>query len=229
MKILALIPARGGSKGIPRKNIKPLAGKPLVAWSIEEALKSRYIDKVVVSTDDEEIADVAHDWGASVPFIRPAELAQDSTPGADPALHALQKLPGHDVVLLLQPTSPLRTVEDIDSFIARGLSTDPVSMASVYPTPKNPYWMYTLGDNQQLEPIMGRLVMHRRQDMPPIYATNGALYWAKVNWLQENRNFVTHETVGFIMPAERSIDIDSPVDWALAEFLLNARPAACAA
>ena len=223
MKILALIPARGGSKGIPRKNIKPLAGKPLIAWTITEALKSCYLDEVVVSTEDAEIADVAKQWGASLPFMRPAELAQDDTPGAAPAIHALQLLPGYDVVLLLQPTSPLRTAADIDAFIEKAMDKKPQSMTSVYPTPKNPYWMYTLGDSAQLQPIMGAQTMQRRQDMPAIYAANGALYWAEKNWLTANNSFVTSETTGYIMPAERSIDLDSPVDWQLAEFLLQSR------
>ncbi len=223
MKILALIPARGGSKGIPRKNIKPLAGKPLIAWTISEALKSRYLDEVVVSTEDAEIAEVARQWGASLPFMRPKELAQDDTPGAMPAIHALQALPGYDVVLLLQPTSPLRTTADIDAFVGKALAEKPRSMTSVYPTPKNPYWMYTLGGASRLQPIMGGQTMHRRQDMPAIYAANGALYWAEKAWLNANNTFVTSETVGYIMPAERSIDLDSQVDWQLAELLLQLR------
>jgi CMP-N-acetylneuraminic acid synthetase len=223
VKILALIPARGGSKGIPRKNIKPLVGKPLIAWTITEALKSCYLDEVVVSTEDAEIADVAKQWGASLPFMRPAELAQDDTPGAAPAIHALQVLPGYDVVLLLQPTSPLRTTADIDAFIEKAMEEKPQSMTSVYPTPKNPYWMYTLGDSARLQPIMGAQTIHRRQDMPTIYAANGALYWAEKNWLAANNTFVTSETTGYVMPAERSIDLDSPVDWQLAELLLQSR------
>lgn len=223
MKILALIPARGGSKGIPRKNIKPLAGKPLIAWTISEALKSRYLDEVVVSTEDPEIADVARQWGASLPFMRPAHLAQDDTPGAAPAIHALQVLQGYDVVLLLQPTSPLRTTADIDAFVEKALSEKPQSMTSVYPTPKNPYWMYTLDAAACLQPIMGFQTMHRRQDMPVIYASNGALFWAEKAWLEANNTFVTSETTGYIMPTERSFDLDSPFDWQLAELLLQSR------
>ena len=117
MKVLGLIPARGKSKGIPRKNIKNLCGKPLIAWTIEESLKSKKLDNVVVSTDDEEIADIAQKYGADVPFMRPAELAGDSTSGIDTVLHAIDELPDFDSVLLLQPTSPLRTSTDIDSII----------------------------------------------------------------------------------------------------------------
>src|SRR5690349_11475180 len=112
MPVLGLIPARGGSKGIPRKNIKPIAGKPLIAWTIEAALAARGLDGVVVTTEDPEIAEVARAYGAEVPFLRPMELAADETPGIDPVLHALDMLPGFDAVLLLQPTSPLRTAAD---------------------------------------------------------------------------------------------------------------------
>ena len=114
-RTLALIPARGGSKGIPRKNIRLIAGKPLIAWTIEAALRSSLLDAVMVTTDDPEIAEVASRAGAQVPFLRPAALAQDDTPGIAPVLHALDMLPGYDAVLLLQPTSPLRNTADIDA------------------------------------------------------------------------------------------------------------------
>jgi N-acylneuraminate cytidylyltransferase len=113
MSLLALIPARGDSKEIPRKNIKEFCGKPLIAWAIEAAQKASGIDRIVLSTEDHEIAEVAQKWGAEVPFMRPAELAGDDTPGIEPVLHALEQLPTFDEVLLLQPTSPLRTAEDI--------------------------------------------------------------------------------------------------------------------
>lgn len=117
--VLAIIPARGGSKGVPRKNIRDVAGKPLIAWTIEAANQSLLVDRVVVSTDDQEIADTAVRWGAEVPFLRPIELAQDSTPGILPVIHMLTEiLPHYDLVVLLQPTSPLRSVEDIDGAIA---------------------------------------------------------------------------------------------------------------
>lgn len=118
-KVLAIIPARGGSKGIPKKNIKPLNGKPLIAWTIEEAKKSVYIDKLIVSTDCEEILEVAKEFGAEVPFKRPAELAQDDTPSVELILHAIDYLSGYDYITLLQPTSPLRVVKDIDQCISK--------------------------------------------------------------------------------------------------------------
>jgi CMP-N,N'-diacetyllegionaminic acid synthase len=124
MRLLALIPARGGSKGIPRKNIKPLCGKPLIGWSIDAAKKSVFIDQVFVSTEDEEVAAIASDLGAGVPFMRPKELAADDTPGIAPVMHAIDNLPEFDWVLLLQPTSPLRTAEDIDGIVRFCIEND---------------------------------------------------------------------------------------------------------
>lgn len=114
---LAIIPARGGSKGVPRKNIRNLAGKPLIAWTIEEAKKSKYINRVILSSDDNEIIEIAKNYNCEVPFVRPKNIAEDNTPGIDPVLHAIKQCPGYDYVVLLQPTSPLRTVEDIDGCI----------------------------------------------------------------------------------------------------------------
>lgn len=176
LKTLALIPARGGSKGIPRKNIKPIAGKPLIAWAIEAALRSRLLDAVVVSTEDEEIAEVARQRGAQVPFLRPPELAQSDTPGIDPVLHALEQLPEFDAVLLLQPTSPLRTTEDIDACIGLAQDMPASSMVSVSEPEKHPYWMYRLGADQHLQTLIDVPPISRRQELPPVYAMNGALY-----------------------------------------------------
>ena len=116
-KVIAIIPARGGSKGVTRKNIKCLGGKPLIAWTIQAATKSKIIDRVIVSTEDNEIADIAIEWGAEVPFMRPSELAQNDSPGMDPVFHALKLLPNYEWVFLLQPTSPLRSSKIIDSSI----------------------------------------------------------------------------------------------------------------
>jgi CMP-N,N'-diacetyllegionaminic acid synthase len=118
-KVLGLIPARGGSKGVARKNIREVRGKPLIAWTIEEARRSIYLDRLVLSSEDTEIMEIARSFGCEVPFRRPEELAADDTPGIDPVLHALRELPGFDYVALLQPTSPLRTAEDIDGCIER--------------------------------------------------------------------------------------------------------------
>lgn len=225
MSVLALIPARGGSKGIPRKNIALMAGRPLIAWTIEAALAAR-VDAVVVSTDNAEIADIARASGAAVPFMRPATLAQDDTPGLDPVLHALDELPGHDTVLLLQPTSPLRTAADIDAALALQAATCAASVVSVSAPATHPYWAYTIDSAGRMMPLIDREKAARRQDLPVVHALNGAMYIADTGWLRAGRRFVDADTRAFIMPPERSIDIDTPFDWLIAEALLMASGAA---
>lgn len=223
LKTLALIPARGGSKGIPRKNIKLLAGKPLIAWTIEAALRSRRLDDVVVSTEDEEIAEVARTWGARVPFLRPGEMARDDTPGLDPVMHAIEQLPDYGAVLLLQPTSPLRTTEDIDGCIDRALGLEAASVVSVSEPEKHPYWMFRVGVDQRLQPLVDVPLVARRQDLPSVYALNGALYYARIDWLRLHRTLVSTETVAYVMPPERSVDVDTLLDWQLVEILLTSQ------
>ncbi len=144
MTLIALIPARGGSKGIPRKNIKSFSGKPLLQWSVECALRADCFDQVVVSTDDLEIADVAKSCGADVPFLRPSELASDISPGVAPVLHALNCLPHVTDILLLQPTSPLRSTADIQNILAIRKQAGSDSAVSLTISNKHPDWMYTL-------------------------------------------------------------------------------------
>ena len=218
--VLAIIPARGGSKGVPRKNIRDVAGKPLIAWTIEEAKKSEYIDRLVVSTDNQEIADIAVQWGGDVPFMRPAELALDDTPGISPVIHMLTTVqPEYDLVVLLQPTSPLRTVEDIDGAITLMVDRNAKACVSVVEPDKSPYWMYSLNNSGKLIPLLSGDYACR-QDIPVAYALNGAVYVAESNWLVRMQTFVTDETVAFIMPKERSIDIDTNIDLILANELL---------
>ena len=221
MNLLALIPARGGSKGIPRKNVLELCGKPLIAWSIEAAQKSKYIDRLVVSTEDEEIADISRSYGADVPFIRPAELAMDDTPGIEPVLHALDLLPEFDQILLLQPTSPLRTAEDIDGIVDFCKQRNAPVAVSICEPSKHPNWMFTCSEDKRLLPFTNDPIKLNRQELPKIYSANGSLYYARTKWLEKNRVFYSTETLGYIMPTERSVDIDSPLDWKWAEFLLR--------
>ena len=224
MKLLAVIPARGGSKGIPRKNIKPLAGKPLIGWTIEAALKAQGIDRVIVSTEDKEIASVARQFGAEAPFMRPLALAQDDTPGVAPVLHAIEQLPDYDWCLLLQPTSPLRSNEDIEGIIKLGREEDTPSAVSITEVSKHPFWMYRWDDHQRLQPfIPNRPDIARRQDLPLAYVLNGALYLARTDWLIENQGFIGLETLGYVIPEERSVDLDTPMDWQWAEFLMERR------
>lgn len=218
-KVLEVIPARGGSKGVPGKNIRVVAGKPLIAWTIEEAKKSRFLDRVMLSSDDHTIIKVAREWGAEVPFVRPSELAQDNTPGVDPVLHAIREVPGYDYVVLLQPTSPLRTADDIDGCIEACLSSGVPSCVSVTVPDKSPYWMYTLTSGKRMKPVMAGETYSCRQSLPSVYALNGAVYVAEVKWLEEHKTFLTDETIAFEMPREHSLDIDTELDLRLFEFL----------
>jgi len=219
LSILALIPARANSKGIPRKNIRPFCGRPLLQWSIDAALAADCVDHVVVSTDDPEIAEVAQAGGAEVPFLRPAELATDTAPGIAPVLHALEQLAQMNDVLLLQPTSPLRTSADIEAIVALREQAGSESAVSITPSAKHPAWMYSLCENQWLEPLIPLDGAHCRQQLPPAYVLNGALYLASRNFLLREKSFIRHDTVAYVMPAERSVDIDNQLDWTWAEFL----------
>lgn len=222
-RVLAIIPARGGSKGIPRKNIIDLAGKPLIAWSIIEAKKSIFIDHLIVSSEDEEIIKVANEWGADVPFVRPAELARDDTPAVEPVIHAIEALPGYDYVVLLQPTSPMRTAEDIDGAIRLLIERDANLCVSVCNAEESPWWMYTLGDDGRLAPLMADSDRFaRRQDLPSVYMYNGAVYVARCEWLLRERS-LTLNPLAYKMPLERSVDIDGPLDLAFASLLLSQR------
>ena len=217
-RVLGLITARGGSKGLPDKNILPADGRPLIAWTIAAALASRSIDRLVLSSDDERIIEVARSHGCEVPFRRPAELATDSASSMDVVFHALDELPGHDVVVLLQPTSPLRTADDIDAAcraIESGIAPACVSVCLVE---QSPYWMYRLDDGARMAPLLdssSRLA--RRQELPPVCIPNGAVYVADIAWLRQSRTFIAGETVAHVMPVERSLDIDTADDFAAFE------------
>ena len=221
MSLLALIPARGGSKGIPRKNIRELCGKPLIAWSIEAAQKSKYIDRIIISTDDQEIADVARSYGAEVPFMRPHTLAQDNTPGVDPVLHALEQILGYDEVLLLQPTSPLIKTEDIEGIVSFARAQEASCVVSLCESNKHPYWMYQLDESRKMLPFFQTQFSATRQELPPAFVLNGALYWAKTMWFEKKRSFFTENTLGYVMPPERSVDIDTLLDWEWVELLIK--------
>lgn len=221
-RILGLITARGGSKGIPRKNLVDLVGKPLIAWSIEAGLAS-CIDRLVVSTEDEEIAQVAKQWGCEVPFMRPMELAADDTPGMAPVLHAVELLAeGFDYVVLLQPTSPLRRPEDIDGCVAECVHSGAPACVSLKAAEHGPHWMYELDSGSRLVPFIKGDVIERRQDLPQAYALNGAVYVAEPGFLLECRTFLTSDTVGYVMPSARSLDIDEPLDLLIARALIEA-------
>jgi len=235
VSVLALVPARGGSRGIPRKNITPLAGKPLIAWTIEAARACGRIERVVVSTDEPEIADVARTCGADVPFLRPPALARDETPGIDPVLHAVRWLAleeGYrpEWVALLQPTSPLRTTDDVRGALALAEDRGAAAVISVTEAEHHPWWMKRISRDGRLlswsEPPRQAV---RRQDLPPAYALNGAVYVTRRRALQAEISLSPEPTFAYEMPPERSLDIDTPWDLRLAELILREREAHAAA
>ncbi|MDD2991793.1 MAG: acylneuraminate cytidylyltransferase family protein [Zoogloea sp.] len=222
MKVLAIIPARGGSKGLPRKNILPLGGRPLIAWSIEAALGASCIHRVVLSSDDDEIIEVAKAHGCEAPFKRPDTLATDEASSMDVVLHALSQLPDHDVVVLLQPTSPLRTSADIDSAFELMMRSGAPSCVSVCPASESPFWMYSLSAQQQMHRLIKPEVdATRRQELPTAYSLNGALYIARTDWLLQHRSFIGEDSVAYVMPRSRSIDIDIEDDFVTVQKLIE--------
>ena len=211
--VLGIIPARGGSKRIPRKNLQLVLGKPLIAWTIEEAKKSSYIDRLILSTEDGEIIRVARELGCEVPFVRPAELARDETLGIEPVLHALHQLPLYDYVVLLQPTSPLRTFVDIDACIQKCARANSPACVSVTKCRENPSLMLRLSNDERLIPLLPEMARQLpSQQFPEFYRLNGAVYVALTIWLQKARSFIAEGTLGYSMPWERSLDIDTEED-----------------
>lgn len=210
--VLALITARGGSKGLPGKNITPVLGRPLIDFSIAAARAARGIDRVVLSTEDEAIARVARECGCEVPFVRPAPLATDQASSIDVVMHALDSLPQFDLLVLLQPTSPARSAQDIEEACGLLLRHRAPACVSVTLAEQSPYWMYQLTEGERLQALLPASTGTRRQDLPPVYLLNGAIYVARCDRLRRHRSFVGPDTVAYVMPAERSIDIDTADD-----------------
>lgn len=213
LSVLALITARGGSKGLPGKNVRPVQGRPLIDFTIAAARGAAYVDRVVLSTDNDEIAQVAEGCGCEVPFRRPAALASDTATSMDVVLHALDQLPQHDIVVLLQPTSPARESGDIDAAVQRLLEANAPACVSVCAAEESPYWMFSLGHHARLKPLLDTPAATRRQDLPPVYVLNGAVYAARTDALKRMGSFLGPETVAHVMPRERSIDIDTLEDF----------------
>lgn len=214
LKVLALIPARGGSKGLPGKNILPICGKPLIQWTIDEARASRYIDRLILSSDDDEIMAVAAAGGCETPFRRDTNLGGDTASSIDVVADALERVPGYDIVVLLQPTSPLRKVSDIDGAIERLESSSAPACVTVRAAEEHPYWTFYADEQgclvHYVKPPAG--IPIRRQDLPEAWCLNGAVYAVRTEWFLRNRSFLTADTVFYPMPAERSIDIDTQTD-----------------
>jgi CMP-N-acetylneuraminic acid synthetase len=218
--VFALVTARGGSKGVPGKNIAMVAGKPLIAWSIEAGLRAACVDRVIVSTDDEAIASVARERGADVPFLRPAELARDDTPGVEPVLHALRTLAvALPWTLLLQPTSPLRTAADVDAAFALAIATGADAVLGVTAVRQHASWQRERDDDGWLRAI-GE-APSTRQQLPQRYCPNGAIYLCRTSVILEQRTLTPTKTAAYEMPGSRSIDVDISDDLLLVNALLG--------
>lgn len=221
-KVLAIIPARGGSKGLPDKNILPLGEKSLIGWTIEAALGASFIDRLVLSSDDNKISEVASIFGCEVPFVRPKELASDSASTAAVVNHALSSLDEEfDVVVLLQPTSPFRTSKHIDEAIKLMVEKNAKSLVSVVKINKSPEWMYWLDQKSMgISQILKGSVGNRRQESRSAYSLNGALYVIDVGLFREINGFICPGTVAYPMTETESLDIDTLEDFDFAKFIL---------
>lgn len=231
-KILALIPARGGSKGLLRKNIRPLLEKPLIAWSIEQALASKYVDKVIVSTDDEEIAEISKNYGAEVPFLRPNELATDESPTIDTILHVINWLEERgkkfDYLALLEPTSPLRDTQDIDYCL--NILIDNTKAKSIVSICKlesaNPEFNVMVDEKGFIKKAFDETTnfkVLRRQELVDIFFFEGTIYISKVETLKEKGTFYHDETLAYIVPRWKSFEVDEEFDLICIEAIMKAK------
>ena len=230
-KILAIIPARGGSKGLPRKNIKVLVGKPLIAWTIEEAKGSKYIDKIVVSTEDKEIAEIAKKYGAEVPFMRPRELAEDKTPTMDVLLHIVNQLEKrgehYDFLALLEPTSPLRDISDIDDCIKLLIDNQKakaiVSVAKLESA--HPDFNVVINNEGFIRRLTGdsNFEFKRRQDLSDVFFFEGSIYVSEINTLKQRKTFYHEMTLAYTVSRYKSYEVDDLSDFICIEALMRAK------
>lgn len=223
-RVVCIIPARGGSKGLRGKNIKDLLGKPLIAYSIEQAKESKYIDRVIVSTEDSVIAEVSKKYGAEVPFIRPKELARDDSSTINVLLHAVDWLKKNeeylfDILVLLHATTPLRSVEDIDNCIELLVEKNADNVFSVTKAHRNPYFnMVEVSEDKHVRLVKkGNFVT--RQSAPKVFDMNSSIYVWRKDSLEKKKGIFLEKTCIYEMPKERSIDIDDDLDFKIAEFL----------
>ncbi len=224
--ILCVIPARGGSTGLPGKNIKQLMGKPLIAYTIEQAKKSKYIDRVIISTEDEHIAEISKDYNAEVPFKRPVELARDESGMIDVLLHAIKWMEDEvaykfNILVLLHVTTPLRNTEDIDNCIELLVGENADNVFSVTEAYRNPYFnMVEVGSDNKVRLVKGGSFL-TRQSAPEVFDMNSSIYvWWK-DTLTEKKGIFLDKTRTYVMPRERSVDIDEPLDFRIARMLLR--------
>jgi CMP-N,N'-diacetyllegionaminic acid synthase len=219
---LAIIPARGGSKRLPRKNVLDLIGKPLIAWTIEAAMKSQYIDKVVVSSDDDEILDIAEQYGSDT-IERPEDLASDTASSFDAIKHTIENIESYDYVVLLQPTSPLRTEEHIDKAIELLEIKNADAIVSVCEMEHSPLWSNTLSNDGNMNCFIREEVKNKcSQDLETYYRLNGAIYICRTTKLLEEKSFFIADNIyAYVMDRESSVDIDEAMDFKLAEMLMK--------
>jgi len=218
---------RGNSKGIPRKNLVDLGGRPLLEYTIRQAIENDLITRVVVSTEDPEIAEHSKEFGAEIPFLRPAHLSEDDTPGIDPILHCLDELEqtGYrpDFCTLLQVTSPFRSESDLTGSIQLMLANPNKSVVSVRPSRDHPAWSYVMAEDSSLEPCMPGPQAKRRQDLTPVFMLNGAFYGSPLSLLLQRKGWVCENTLGFSMSEENSLDIDTMQDLEWARCIMETR------
>lgn len=227
MNILGVIPARGGSKGIPKKNLKTLGDKPLIAYTIASALRSKLITRCILSTDSEEIAAVGKAFGMAVPFLRPAEFATDGALAVDVMKHAVLEMERrdgayYDYVVMLQPTTPLKTASDIDGAIQKAIDTGCDSVVTLVDVGANhPARMYRMNHDRMIPVMDEGVAMKPRQELEPVYIRNGAVYVCKRDVMFGCNALIGPDTRGYVMPVERSVNIDSPADFVMATYYLN--------
>ena len=219
---LAIIPARGGSKRLPRKNILDLCGKPLISWSIEAALKSKYISKVVVSSDDEEILNISSQFGAET-IKRPDYLSSDTATTFDAIKHTIDNFKNYDYIVLLQPTSPLRNEKHIDEAIELLEEKQADAIVSVCEMDHSPLWSNTLPKDGNMKNFLRDEVLNKRsQDLEKYYRVNGAVYICKTDKLLENKSFFLKDNIfAYIMDRKSSIDIDEEIDFLFAQRVIE--------
>lgn len=225
MKILGIIPARSGSKGLKNKNIKLLKKKPLISYTIEAAKKSKIFDKIILSTDSEKYAKIGKQYGADIPFLREKKLSNDKASSIDVIIDVIKKLEEkgeyYETIILLQPTSPLRNYKDIIKAWNLFKEKEANSVVSVSESKINPLWCNTLDEKLSMDNFLNEEVKKRRQELSKFYELNGAIYIADIDYLKENKDFYVKNSYAYIMSKKNSIDIDDEFDFKLAEILME--------
>jgi CMP-N-acetylneuraminic acid synthetase len=227
IRVLGIVPARGGSKGLPGKNLRALCGKPLLQYTAEAAMNAMLLTRTILSTENEEIAEIGRACGLEVPFMRPTELADDTTPMLPVVQHAVRCMETRgahfDAVCLLQPTNPMRRSEDIDACISLIEQSEVDSVVTIIPVPHehNPHWVYFQNGSGILRLSTGEAEpIPRRQDLPPAFHREGSVYITRRNVLMEQNSLYGQRMAGVLVAPERSVNIDGQADWARAEELL---------